>query len=65
VVLRDGTTLNDRLLAAGLAWYYGPNCNNSAICDGLRQLEHTARELRRGLWAQEKPVPPWQWADTR
>jgi endonuclease YncB( thermonuclease family) len=65
VVLHDGTTLNDRLLVAGLAWYYEQNCNDAITCNGLRRLESTARDLRRGLWSQEQPVPPWQWTNTR
>ncbi len=61
VVLHDGTTLNDRLLLAGMAWVYPDNCVSAQACQGLIQLENRARQLRRGLWAGENPVPPWQW----
>lgn len=31
----------------------------------LERLESVAREAGRGLWAQPRPVPPWDWRDGR
>jgi endonuclease YncB( thermonuclease family) len=28
---------------------------------GMRDLEKEARVAKRGLWADPKPVPPWEW----
>ena len=27
----------------------------------LEGLEKEAREAKKGLWADPKPVPPWEW----
>ena len=29
----------------------------------LERLENDARQARRGLWAQPRPIPPWEWRD--
>jgi endonuclease YncB( thermonuclease family) len=55
VYLPDGTLLNKELVKAGLAWWY---CKYSAD-QSLAQLEIEARETKRGLWQDPKPVPPW------
>ena len=55
VYLPDGTLLNKELVKAGLAWWY---CKYS-VDQTLAQLEIEAREARRGLWQDPKPVPPW------
>lgn len=55
VYLPDRTLLNKELLKAGLAWWY---CTYSGD-QSLAELEIEAREARRGLWQDPKPVPPW------
>ena len=55
VYLPDGTLLNKELVNAGLAWWY---CKYS-VDQSLAQLEIEAREAKRGLWQDPKPVPPW------
>lgn len=55
VYMPDGTMLNKALVKAGLAWWY---CQYS-IDQSLAILEIEAREARRGLWQDPKPVPPW------
>jgi micrococcal nuclease len=58
VILPDGRSLNQELVRQGWAWWfrrYAPN--NTA----LAALESEAREARRGLWADPKPVPPREW----
>lgn len=49
---------NAEQVRRGLAWVfvrYAPK--NSS----LYGLEREARELRRGLWTDAEPVPPWEW----
>jgi endonuclease YncB( thermonuclease family) len=56
VFLPDGRNLNQEVVRAGYAWWYrrySPDCR-------LAQLETEAREVRRGLWAQRNPSPPWE-----
>lgn len=55
VYLPDGTLLNKELVKAGLAWWY---CKYS-VDQSLAELEVEAREAKRGLWQDPKPVPPW------
>jgi len=58
VILPDGRSLNEILVAEGLAWHfrrYAPRERR------LMQLEQEARDARRGLWQEPAPVPPWEW----
>jgi len=58
----DGVgTVNEALVAAGLAW-----ANQQAKGRYLRDkrligIEAKARAQKLGLWAQPKPVAPWVW----
>ena len=56
----DNGTLQAALVEAGLAWVDGRFCKG-AECEGWRQAQGLARDLRRGLWADDVPVPPWVW----
>ena len=56
----DGTTVQAKLVASGLAWVYPQYCKRPE-CDSWRRLERIAREQRRGLWADDNPMPPWEW----
>jgi endonuclease YncB( thermonuclease family) len=58
--LPDGRGVNEELLRAGWAWYYGAYCRE-AWCPAWKLLELEARKNKRGLWAGKSPVPPWQW----
>lgn len=58
VILPGGESLNRKLVAEGLAWWYREYARRDVE---LRLLEEKAREARRGLWADAKPVPPWVW----
>lgn len=55
VFLPDGRSLNRELVAAGLAWWYRKYSTDRT----LETLEQTARLARCGLWAEQNPVPPW------
>ncbi len=58
VRLPDGESLNEALVAAGLAWWYRRYAPGDAA---LRRAEQQARDARRGLWSRAGPVPPWEW----
>ena len=58
VFLSDGTKINKVLVADGWCWWnpkYGP------IDKELKRFESEARIGKRGLWADQYPVPPWEW----
>ena len=61
VSMPDGSTLNESLVSAGLAWVYPQYCKQKDICDSLRELEAAARTEKLGLWADKSPVEPWEW----
>lgn len=47
-------------LRAGHAWVYDAYCKTRE-CLGWRRIQEQAREERAGLWAENKPMPPWKW----
>ena len=55
VRLMDGSSVNERLVENGWAWHY-PRYSNDRR---LSELESRARASRRGLWADPRPVAPW------
>lgn len=55
IVYDKGEVINEKMLEAGLAWHYTKYDTNSAWA----QLEAVARKKRVGLWAQDHPLPPW------
>lgn len=57
VRLRDGRELNSVMVRNGMAWWYRPGSDDSA----LEGLEEKAREERRGLWNETDPLPPWEY----
>lgn len=57
VIMEDGKSLNEELVAAGLAWHYKYYSNDPV----LAELEVKAQEGKLGLWADENPIPPWEW----
>jgi len=51
----EGSTLNEELVKAGLAWHYQQYCDDPNY--GI--LEMNAREIRAGLWSSDFVVSPW------
>ena len=51
-------SLNEALVKAGLAWWYRRYARRAKL---LEHLELEARKARRGLWADAKPVAPWDY----
>jgi len=56
-VLADGRILSKEMVRAGLAWQYRQYSKDKE----LAALEADARSLKRGLWADARPVAPWDW----
>lgn len=56
VTTDDGRGLGQQLVRDGLAWWYSKYAPRDAE---LERLEAEARSARRGLWADQNPVPPW------
>lgn len=52
--------VNEELVKAGLAWVYPYFCNEP-VCERWRVYQDVSRGQRAGLWAKERPIPPWQW----
>ncbi|EFE5937871.1 MULTISPECIES: thermonuclease family protein [Enterobacter] len=57
VVTANGTEVNRQQVLRGAAWVYdGYNTDNSLLA-----LQREAQTQKRGLWADNQPVPPWEW----
>jgi endonuclease YncB( thermonuclease family) len=57
IELKNGRTLNETLVEEGLAWWYQKYYPDLGE---LGKKEKAARDARLGLWADPKPVPPWE-----
>jgi endonuclease YncB( thermonuclease family) len=57
VILSDDNNLNQKIVAAGLAWWYREKAPND---NTLADLERQAKESKSGLWSGPKPLPPWE-----
>ena len=61
VWLKDRRNLAYELVKAGLAWVK----RGALVPVDFEQSEADAKEVQRGLWANEDPVPPWEWRKGR
>ena len=53
----DGIDANAEQIRRGMAWVYTRYSHDSTF----PSLEKEARAARRGLWADDSPIPPWEW----
>ena len=58
VRLLDGTHVNHTLVKDGWCWWYRKYAPGDTV---LERLEAEARESKKGLWVDRRPVPPWEW----
>jgi len=58
VLLPDGMSLNQEFVKQGWCWWFRKYAPGDTV---LEQIEREAREERKGLWADPRPVPPWEW----
>lgn len=56
--LSPGKNLQAALLESGLAWVWPRYCH---ACREWENLQETARQNQRGLWANPDAIPPWEW----
>jgi endonuclease YncB( thermonuclease family) len=54
----DGVAANAEQVRRGMAWV---SSRQTGPGSALYELEAYARLQKVGLWADEKPVPPWEW----
>ena len=64
VVYVDGINVNQEILRAGYAWQYRKYCVAS-FCPSWSKLEQEAKAVKKGLWADPNPLPPWEWRRLR
>lgn len=57
VVTVGGVDVEAEQVQRGLAWVYQHYSDDAR----LLALEAAAKAARRGLWADAKPMPPWDW----
>jgi micrococcal nuclease len=57
VILPHGTNVNHKLVKDGGCWWYRKYASGDTVLEGL---EKEAREARKGLWIDPKPVLPWE-----
>ena len=56
-VYAGNVDVSGEMLQRGLAWVYRDYVRDQS----LLAFEAEARKARRGLWAAEEPIPPWEW----
>ncbi|MFC3533611.1 thermonuclease family protein [Vogesella facilis] len=56
-VLLDGMDINQQQLRDGWAWVYRQYAKDAAYYGAERE----ARVASAGLWADARPIPPWEW----
>lgn len=61
VMLPDGSSANQRQVAAGLAWANMEKRGRFMRDDALPELERQARRDRLGIWQRTDAVAPWVW----
>ena len=61
VLMLNGRDLNAAMIGQGLAWVYARYNSDPT----LPALEQRARAARIGLWADQNPIPPWQFRHAR
>jgi endonuclease YncB( thermonuclease family) len=59
-VMAGETSVQEQMVKAGAAWVYDSQCRNNEICTRLKKYQEEARDAKRGLWAFEHPIPPWE-----
>ena len=60
-VIYNGKNLSEQLLINGLAWHY----RKYSDLESYAELEAGARAEKIGLWADNKPIPPWEYRKSK
>ncbi len=72
VFINDGECINLHLVEEGHAWLINPR-SHFAVSFGkpkeaygkLTNAFQKAKEQKRGIWAADNPIPPWEWKKQR
>lgn len=66
-VLVNGQDVNLEQVRRGCGWHYKKYQNEQILDDRLsyNSAEESARASRVGLWADNEPMPPWDWRNAR
>ena len=66
-VIVDGVDANLGQIKAGMAWHYKQYAKEQPIDDRIlyAEAEDIARMLKKGLWSDNDPVPPWDWRKSK
>ncbi len=59
--LTDGTCVNREMVRAGLAWHFAKFSDRKDYA----RLQIEAQAQRKGLWAEQSPVPPHKWREQK
>jgi micrococcal nuclease len=62
VVLPDNININHLLVKEGWCWWYLKYAPGDTILEGL---EKEAREVKKGVWQDRAPTPPWEYRKAR
>ena len=57
-----GIDANAEQVRRGMAWVFDRYAPAHSL---LYRVQEDARTARRGLWAQAKPLPPWEWQHSK
>lgn len=59
----EPTDLGEVQVRAGLAWWHRDSTRSGPEAKVLSTLQAEARKAKKGLWADRKPVPPWEFRE--
>ncbi|WP_368732193.1 thermonuclease family protein [Microcystis aeruginosa] len=59
IVYVNNVNIQERLLSAGLAWYYPQYASKCGDFMELKRAEQSARDRGAGLWNSANPIAPW------
>lgn len=72
IVSHGNVSLNEKMVKLGMAWVFCDKPETPQRCKYLNErdwhfekLQEEARRMRAGLWAQEMPIPPWDYRKGR
>ncbi len=57
----SGQDLGLKQVRAGLGWYLRSYRQAPSESAAYARAEQQAKEAKRGLWAEPRPIPPWEW----
>jgi endonuclease YncB( thermonuclease family) len=56
--ISDGDEVNLEMVCDGHAWWYERYAKKAS---DYKQCQEDAQKNKRGLWAEDDPVAPWDW----